>query len=83
MAHTPGPWEIEYNNSDDASGGEWWTVGPATVHFPYQSSPDLTEQALANARLIARTPIMYEYIHNKAEQGDEGAQEIIATITGR
>lgn len=38
------------------------------------------EQAEANARLIAASPTMYEYIKAKAQLGDEDAAKIIATI---
>lgn len=58
--HTPGPWTIDYDNADHRGGGQWYTVGPAKVWFPYSSTPEQEATALASARLIASAPEMLE-----------------------
>jgi len=40
----------------------------------------IAERREANARLIAASPTMYEYIASKANAGDEDAARIIASI---
>lgn len=70
--HTPGPWEIEYNNADEASGGQWYTVGPARVLFPYNADAGVAIRALANARLIAAAPELLEVARRTAAAHDEG-----------
>lgn len=52
---TPGPWEIEYDNSET---GQWYQSGPAIVHFRYNSNSQI--KAKANAHLIAAAPDMFE-----------------------
>ena len=56
--HTPGPWEIEYDNSDHYGGGCWYEVGPARVSFEYSSSKLEEASALADANLISAAPEM-------------------------
>lgn len=91
--HTPGPWEwvddrfwggysglftgdgqpIIYpqRKNDGDEGAAWFdTCGDA-------GDETLTE---ANARLIAASPTMYEYINEKARQGCKRAQKIIGDI---
>ena len=59
--HTPGPWEITYENSDNYSGGQWFDVGGvAQVRFRYQCTIAEGETAEANARLIAAAPELLE-----------------------
>lgn len=59
--HTPGPWEIDYDNSDLSGGGQWYTVGPAEVWFPYNCSPQREEKAKADAVLIASAPDLLDF----------------------
>ena len=42
-------------------------------------SPDRAE-AMANARLIAAAPRMYEYVQQKAGEGDKHAIEILSSL---
>ena len=43
--------------------------------------PEITsEECKANAKLIAASPIMYDYIYKKSINGDEDAKLILATI---
>lgn len=39
-----------------------------------------TEENCANARLIAASPSMYDFIKSKAEKGDEDAKALLADI---
>jgi hypothetical protein len=54
--HTPGPWQIKYDNADCRSGGQWYSVGPARICFGYGSTKEQEQQALDDARLIASAP---------------------------
>lgn len=62
-SHTPGPWEIDYENSDSSGGGQWYTVGPAKVWFPYNCSPQGEEKAKADADLISAAPDLLEAVY--------------------
>lgn len=57
MAHTPIPWEIEYDNDDF---GRWYSVGPAKIFFPYNCGQDEEEMAKAYAHLFAAAPDLLE-----------------------
>ena len=79
IAFTPGPWEFEAEPVmgvfvHDAEG----TV--AEIMCDQTRIDDRT--AIANARLIAECPTMYEYIAAKANQGDADAARIVARING-
>lgn len=58
--HTPGPWDIEYGNSDSSGGGQWYEVGPAKVWYSYRSSDEEEQRAQANAHLISAAPDLLE-----------------------
>lgn len=58
--HTKAPWEIEYDNSDCNSGGQWYNVGPAKVEFPYNCGEKSQAEAKANTKLIAAAPELLE-----------------------
>jgi hypothetical protein len=54
---TPGPWDISYDNDtgpNDDCFHEWMDVGPAKITGQYRG------RDLANARLIAAAPDLYE-----------------------
>ncbi|WP_019573405.1 hypothetical protein [Curvibacter lanceolatus] len=74
--HTPGPWPIEYDNSD---GGQWYSVGPATIYFNYNRDPKEQEQAFADASLIATAPDLLMALTRivKADDSAELTQEDI------
>lgn len=78
--HTPGPWsyaiegdEITINCGD--------IYGAATMPQDNEDFPKY-EQA-ANARLIAASPEMYDFILERAQAGDKEAQSIISDIVGQ
>lgn len=78
MKHTPGPWT--------ATGGYAPTVkaGDTLLCVPSARADSIGGRQLdelqANAHLIAACPTMYEFIAQKAREGDERAKEIIAAI---
>ena len=53
-------WEIDYDNSDERSGGQWYDVGPARIMFPYGASESERDKASEHAKLISKAPKMYE-----------------------
>ena len=52
--HTPTPWTVEYDNSDESDGGQWFNIGPATVWYSYRSPPEVEARAKTDAEFIAR-----------------------------
>ena len=71
--HTPGPWKIDYGYNRSIN-----FIGPC-VPDQYAGSSWLRVTE-ANARLIAASPTMYEYINQRANEGDAHAAKIIASI---
>lgn len=82
--HTPAPWKVEkFNNGKKtiimsqydhiAEVFKTGTSGHAANGYN-------VEKQESNARLIAASPLMYEYITRKAKEGDKEAQEIIKTL---
>jgi hypothetical protein len=65
--HTPGPWWVAGKGTIRAGDTDW--IGG--VHFRNRE---------ANARLIAASPTMAEYIQRKADAGDHEASAIMETI---
>ena len=57
--YTEGEWAVEYENSDNRSGGQWYVVGPAEIRFSYGASDEQRSEAEANARLISQAPAMH------------------------
>lgn len=72
--HTKGPWE-----ADDCEGYSIWRVFAPGRIILAQVVGDSAETD-ANARLIAASPTMYEYVARKAAEGDADAARIIASI---
>lgn len=73
-AYTPGPWRVKpqrVNFSVVAANGDY------IVDCVRGSK---SQQITHNARLIAASPRMYEFIAKRAEQGDADAASIIAAI---
>lgn len=69
--HTPGPWVVlgdngYYDIADDS--GENYVCGCEGIDNE------------ANARLIAASPTMHDYIKKKAEQGCEEAKSILDAL---
>lgn len=80
--HTPGPWVV--GNQDPLNFGPRRGQGTEPIGFVYGPSfPERSEvgqRALANARLIAAAPQMYEYIASAASNGCAEAKKLIAAI---
>ena len=75
--HTPGPWRIGTAppNGEQAIGTiRGMMVAVATTGV------GMEKETLANASLIAASPTMYEYINQRANEGDAHAAKIIASI---
>ena len=66
---TPGPWIVDYRKPNDlwihGQDGEWIA--------------NLAGKK-ADARLIAASPTLYEYVKKMADKGDKDATELIAGI---
>ena len=74
--HTPGPWILgEYPKA------EGWFIKGVGDTIPLCSSQHATARSFANARLIAASPRMFDYITKRAAEGDRDAAEILASIT--
>lgn len=71
--HTPGPWM--YHKQLNGSLTFFGENGNRAI----LSAARLINQE-ANARLIAASPTMYEYINQRANEGDAHAAKIIASI---
>lgn len=89
--HTPGPWR----SIIDDTGGQWsgWPLCVCPVgdddrsvvrtggQWPYEWDAHTSQaEAVANARLIAASPAMYDYVASKADAGDEEALKIVEVI---
>lgn len=69
--HTQGPWR--YVHAPGYCGELIAQDGTTIAEF-------VVEPSLDNARLIAASPTMYEYINQRANEGDAHAAKIIASI---
>ena len=82
-AHTPGPWLIEWNA---AQGGEghYITDSKDMVELSRIAAvlfhDDAVGETRANARLIAASPTMYDYLVERAQSGDARAASIVEAI---
>ncbi len=72
--HTPGPWQYNPQSANRVLG-----PGGQTVAATYGGRLDDEEQ-VANTRLIASAPVMYDYVEKKALEGDHEAQTIVAGV---
>ncbi len=83
--HTPGPWLVSAEESK--SGTIVWD-GRENVCLVFHDGAYLSpgddrtseDEGIANARLIAATPNMYDYIKSKAVAGDKEAIKIISAL---
>lgn len=82
-AHTPGPWQIEWNVAQGGEGhyitdsndmGELSRIAAVLFH------DDADGETRANARLIAASPTMYDYLVERAQSGDARAASIVEAI---
>ena len=74
--HTPGPW-YEMDVEQGATRRVADTDKATICTLGDTSNP---RERDANARLIATSPTMYDYIKKQALNGDEGARKIIETL---
>ncbi len=77
--HTKGPWKA----AKDAQGyiyndDEILIAAAHCQKTHYNAAGVSAEQMMANVRLIAASPIMYDYVAQKAHDGCENAIKIIA-----
>ena len=81
---TPGPWRAatEYLYTEDGTDciSVFSTGLPEAEKRPARAQGDNAEQARANARLIAASPAMYDYLFELATSGDNKAASILAGI---
>lgn len=77
---TKGPWDQVWDD------GRYVVFLPNSYlgnHIAYTSNGGVPEdQERANARLIAASPTMAEYIEKKANEGDAEAKKIIFIVNG-
>ena len=80
--HTAGPWTFEVNaNSVDVFLGPVKRGAEVFRQRLYGGEDhDMDAVAIADARLIAACPTMYDYIRRQAEEGDGDAAKIISAI---
>ena len=82
-AHTPAPWQIEWNVAQGGEGhyitdskdmAELSRIAAVLFH------DDADGETRANARLIAASPTMYDYLVERAQSGDARAASIVEDI---
>ena len=78
--HTPGPWKQHAKDQKSVWSALTKKEICAVSHDETGEYAPPEKEALANARLIAACPTMYEYIRLQAENGDEHAAKIITAI---
>ena len=76
LDHTPGPWTLNEESANRVTGPRGETVAAT-----YGGAVGDPEQ-VANTRLIAWAPAMYDYLARKAGESDDDASEIVAAIEG-
>ena len=75
--YTPGPWRYEEESPTRVIGPKGETVAAV-----YGSEVGDQEQVVANVRLIASAPAMYEYVAKRAGEGDQEAEAVLVGIVG-
>lgn len=79
-AHTPGPWETGCLLTRVEVTPPGWRMPMCIADCDAQHSPEREQEKVANARLIAASPCLYDYVQLKAKEGCKHAKEIISTI---
>lgn len=81
---TPGPWSV--GNTDPLLFGRKQGNGTEPIGFVYgpafHERSEVGQRALANARLIAASPRMYEVVKRGALAGDTECLSIMEAIDG-
>lgn len=96
MPHTPGPWKYRPQEYDDwgwvratAADGESWLVAMArsgdytTEEQLDEHRRNKTDPYEANARLIAASPDLYEYVKSSASAGCATAKLLVEKINSK
>lgn len=85
---TPGPWKYTVPTKDTPTGyryeiftdeDEPWHIASIAGGANANDFSDGIEE-LANARLIAASPLLYEYVVYKAKEGDLSAINLLKTL---
>lgn len=69
--HTPGPWIC----NPDYGTENFYRIWDENGNYHDDTSSDMMD---ANAKLIAASPLLYEYVWKKAQEGDEEAKSTLA-----
>ena len=80
-AHTPGPWK--FGKELTARSGEWlvsFDAGSKGRGIAIAETRAGSGNEEANARLIAASPTMYDYLVECAQSGDARAASIVEAI---
>ena len=80
-AHTPGPWK--FGKELTARSGEWlvsFDAGSKGRGIAIAETRAGSGNEEANARLIAASPTMYDYLVERAQSGDARAASIVEAI---
>ena len=80
---TPGPWLIEWNAAQSGEG-HYITDSKDMVELSRIAvvlfHDDAEGETASNARLIAASPTMYDYLVERAQSGDARAASIVEAI---
>lgn len=87
IGHTKGSWQVLPEECDKpyirirgtALGGRYKIANVLTPVYDGVAARE-AQETRANARLIAASPTMYEYIERRAEAGDSDAAAILEAI---
>jgi hypothetical protein len=85
MKHTKGEWKSTFglrkNRGVRNEGGFiCFLITPSRYTGQDERYEKEMEEYKANAKLIAKSPVMYDYITKKAKEGCEDAKYILATL---
>lgn len=81
IKHTPGPWK--FGKELTARSGEWlvsFDAGSKGRGIAIAETRAGSGSEEANARLIAASPTMYDYLVERAQSGDARAASIVEAI---
>lgn len=79
IKHTPAPWITDTENDFIFSKGQSETH-PNIICRLFDRNEENYPNSEANAKLIALSPIMFEYLVKKAHEGCKEAKNILSTL---
>lgn len=80
---TKGSWTVSNTYSTHNSPSRFWETGVFSgFGFVAQSNGASEDEAIANAHLIAASPVMAEYIRKRMEDGDTEAAHLWEVLNG-